>query len=879
MKPMEGGQWVDLHISGDGNFNDFLDLIELRTGVDVSQVNPNALLSMSYNQQGFVDPYTRPYSELDFKISDAELTGKNLPYPLEISFIKGNYNNGESHSSLTAQLVIDTVHVDMHESFLRGRFKLNNLKDPIIDADLKAFINFNHLIGETAQVKLDGSVDLDLRLKGKIRDLKKMHYSGYLGSLQIHNVKLVLKELGYTIDLFSGSAVLKNHILTLDNLKGAFNQSVFHIEGSIRNPLLHMVDQQENLAGKVAVSVEEFDLTDMKSPGHSEKKSKGFPIRLLDHISLDITVKGKKIITRNGSIENFLLACNQKYNSIHIKTVGFNYQDGTVKGSGNIILGGSGMVSTNLDLEGNFRNLDLNSLKQNKDRKATAKRPFKIPENVNARMQLQIANAIIGNIGMGNLNLIAEMHEQELTLQKLSMNALDGKISANGKMTFDSTGISGVWLNMGMEFNRLSMDQLLTEFSGKNDKGQRSNFSKFPDQIAVNVLLNARELDYYDASITNLRTTLEVSRNQIIVKDFYADLPFGKLTGQFSVNNFRSEKDINISSSIDLNIDTLSIDQLLVMEALKRTNPRQEKESTKVGRSGSGLADIPQNADLSLKINARQLSYHKALLSNYSLHFIHSGEKSELRKLNFNFGSGTVDMHGFLQYNARGNIYPGYLNTQISNLDINELLRSFDSFNQEIITPENTSGLVSLNSTYYFELFPNFKPNPDKNLVMVDMLVHDAQLKHIQPVEKALFFIGHKAKSNMIISDLEIKAVYFKNNLFFSELIMNDNIANLEVFGLYSTKDASMDLGSRISLTDLFFRSKDERIVETLEGKINLDKDSKIFLRMQGYLPEHKLKLSTKRKIENYRQQLEGEIRKANKAFERLENERRKSNL
>ena len=153
MRPKDDGQWIELHITAEDNINTFLDLFEFPAGFDIKQVNPEAKLILSYNQTGFVNPVQRPYSELDFEITNAEFTADFLPIPIKVSAIRGNYNNGEGHSPETVQLVIDTIHAEAGESFLYGRLKLENLKDPIIDASLNSFIDFSNLIKETDKLQ------------------------------------------------------------------------------------------------------------------------------------------------------------------------------------------------------------------------------------------------------------------------------------------------------------------------------------------------------------------------------------------------------------------------------------------------------------------------------------------------------------------------------------------------------------------------------------------------------------------------------------------------------------------------------------------------------------------------------------------------------
>ena len=171
----------------------------------------------------------------------------------------------------------------------------------------------------------------------------------------------------------------------------------------------------------------------------------------------------------------------------------------------------------------------------------------------------------------------------------------------------------------------------------------------------------------------------------------------------------------------------------------------------------------------------------------------------------------------------------------------------------------------------------NFKTNLDDNLWAIDLLVHDALLEDVEPIQNALFFIGHKQKSDMIIKDFEIKAFMFEDKLLFSELLMNDNIANLEIFGMYSLNDSIMDFGSKISLSDIFLRSKKERNVETREGVVPLEQDSKLMLYFFGSLSDHKIKLFNRRKMNQFEKKLAKEIKRANNAYEKKENERKQN--
>jgi hypothetical protein len=249
-----------------------------------------------------------------------------------------------------------------------------------------------------------------------------------------------------------------------------------------------------------------------------------------------------------------------------------------------------------------------------------------------------------------------------------------------------------------------------------------------------------------------------------------------------------------------------------------------------------------------------------------------------IRNLDFLFASGSTHLNGYV-LNKGNNSYPLFVTADIKDIDIQKVLGSFDNFNQTVITPENTSGLFSWKSTHYLSFDPNLKINLNDNYWIFDFVVHDAELKDVEPLQNALFFIGHKSKSDMIIKDLNVKVSMFKDKIYFSEVIMNDNIANLEILGSYSINDSIIDVSSKISLTDLLFRSNKERTLETKQGKITLEQDSKIYLQVQGNPSKHKFSIRSRKKTERFEKELKREIEKANKVFEQKEAERRAASL
>jgi hypothetical protein len=877
MHPKDDGNIIDLKITTEGDFNTVLELVELRNKLKFTQVNPNAKVAVTYLMEGFVNPFEKPYSEIDFEISNAEITGETLPFPLKIGFVSGNYNNGESHSTLTTSVKIDTIRAEIEDSYLNGKFTIENFSDPFVDLHLTSKIDLSHIIKDTLKLKITGNINADIAFKGKVNDLKKAKYAGYLGGINFKNVQVNLKEKGYTIYLSKGSATLNNHLLVIPAINGSFNNTNFVFTGNIHNPLLHLINKEESLLANLKFNFGTLDITKLNIQNEQNtktrnKKKKPF-MGLLNHVAANFTINGKKLITQNGEVENLVVSIKQNYKKVNIKSVAFNYQKGKISGTGDLTINNQGISDIHVDLKGNFKEFDFVLPHKSKDSSKQKKQFPKIPENAGINLQMLIEKGNIANYQVKNLALLANMENSKVNIKKLTLDILDGHVQADGSFLLDSTGITDVATNIGFDANRLNINELMNNFGKNTVSTAEKKKLELPKKVGVKLNLKAKEVIYHDLSLKNFRSAINVNDSRIRIENFHSELPFGTIDMQVTINDFLNDK-ISYTAAASLNLDTVSVEKLLALEAIKKNQKPPKPASTEKGKPKTLPPFFPENMDLKLNLAADRIIYEKAHIDNFSLNVGLNNKRADLKKMAFSFADGNAEIQGYV-LNEGKEFYPAYFNTSINNFNIQEILRNFDNFKQDAFTIENTSGLISLKSSHHFSLNPDLTINISDNLWVFDLHIHDALLHDVKPINNSLFFIGHKAKSNMVIKDLEVKAFMQKDKLLFSEVFMNDNIANLEIFGLYSLSDSVMDLGSKISLTDLFFRSKKERVVETNEGIIPLEQDAKIFIRFNGSISDHKIKLNNRKKMDRYEKELIREINKANKEFEKKEKERK----
>ena len=436
---------------------------------------------------------------------------------------------------------------------------------------------------------------------------------------------------------------------------------------------------------------------------------------------------------------------------------------------------------------------------------------------------MQIEKGIIEEVPVENLFLKADIRNNEVSITKLSIDAFDGHATISGKINIDSTGITGILMNAGLSFNHLNIEDLASKFKQDNPKGPGKQVLVYPEKLDLTVDLKAAEIEYKDISFTNLKSNIKATDRQIQLNGFYTDLPFGNLTMDINVNDYINDK-IKYIGSANLSIDSLELDRFLELQAFGIPGSGNSRSAKENSQNEKTLPGLPQNIDLNLNVDAGYLSYKNATVTNLDMEIDYRDKRIDLDHLKFGFAGGTTDVHGYI-LKDQPDSYPGYLYSKVDSIEISGFFQSFDNFNQNVFTSQNSSGKISWASHYYFEMNKDLSLDEDGNLIILNTRISDAEFNQVEPIVKTLFFVGHKSKDKMIVKDLNVNAFLFKNKIYFTDVLMNDNIANLDVYGEVDLGENKLDVGIEISLSDLFFRSKKTRMLQTEAGEIDIEND------------------------------------------------------
>ncbi len=864
--PIEDGYDINFRLSAEDNFDKFLKLFKFHAGMNFTQANPGAKLDLSMDLSGFVNPRIHPLMNLNFSLINAEIINKDIPYPIIISTLKGKYTNGDKHCLKSTSISLDTIHAELSQSYVDGSISVFNLDDPDVNAHIISSIDLSHFSKVSADLSLSGRLDLDLTLEGKLSELRKIHKKGEeiaRGRIEVHNLQLIRTDQAYHLNNINGKSLLKDHILEITSLRGAFNESAFHFQGKFDKLDEFIMDRKKVPGGEIELDFDKIDLrkikfSSQKTPDTAKVFSFPFPIG-----KIEFKLKGKKILTDQGIIENLLMKGNLSPSKLKISSAGFRFQDGVLDASGEVAYGNNGIMYANANVRGDFQYLRLDI----PEKKVPSENPFfSIPAWLNAQIDLHVAKGKLQNIDYTNMDLATEINGLEIKIKKLGLNSFNGRAELSGLLSFKEKGPVKAVLDGSMVFNHLDLDEIQRVFTAKHPENPKAEKAKLPPDLNLHIDIRANEMTYKDVLLSDFSTKLLADSHSFQIEALNAGLPFGKIDMDLQAGHLFSDS-LYFSGNANINIDTLVLENVM---RYKLFEGNIEKKSEPAGFMNElSPVEILSRAgtNLNIQVHANHISYMDSAYDslNLKLHFI--PEKVWLEELRFNLPEGIARLQAYLLLNQGKEAFPGFLSMEANNIEISDFLRSFGNFDQDVFTSENTSGKLSWNLDYYFKLGPDFIPIRDQNAMMLNMRIKHAELNNVEPLEHALFFIGHKTKDNFLISELTLSAYLFKENFYFKDLYMNDNIARLEIFGKYDHPLTDMSLGMAVSLSDLFFRSKGNRILETEEGIVKVGKDARVFLKLKGPLKGYKISLSSGKKFNDFREQMLEELFRAQQEF------------
>ena len=258
-----------------------------------------------------------------------------------------------------------------------------------------------------------------------------------------------------------------------------------------------------------------------------------------------------------------------------------------------------------------------------------------------------------------------------------------------------------------------------------------------------------------------------------------------------------------------LEADGLNISELLISS---------ESESTEEGSVPKEV--FPYN--MLLNINCNNLIFNDLTITS-----LKGNLRSNKRELGMNQGE-LVALDGSaisdLRFTTIGENYLLDLNSKITDMDIHQLFKDLNEFDQDEITSENLSGRLSGTLIAKVMFDHAFEVHLDKLYAKADVEVKNGHLINYEPLQELSAFIDVKELENVKFNSLKNTIEIFDETIFIPRMYIGNSALSLELEGTHTFSN-QLDYHLSINVIELlaqrsnwFARKRQQRAEDNEHG-------------------------------------------------------------
>ena len=192
------------------------------------------------------DQQKEAYINVDFDLKEGYIKGKDLPFDMNETSLKGSYSNGKQRTDASTEIKLDNIQFTANGELVQANATIQGLENPTLITDFNTQMqlseiekwgyehNFKSLIGD-AQIKgtykgkigLKNKVTYDLAMAEKTADLTIDNLSLHSDeqSPQLSNAKLNLKLIDDNVNIsaFNGTLAKESKIKFVGGIENVFS--------------------------------------------------------------------------------------------------------------------------------------------------------------------------------------------------------------------------------------------------------------------------------------------------------------------------------------------------------------------------------------------------------------------------------------------------------------------------------------------------------------------------------------------------------------------------------------------------------------------------------------------------------------------------------
>ncbi|WP_234734567.1 AsmA-like C-terminal region-containing protein [Tellurirhabdus bombi] len=436
--------------------------------------------TFKFHMHGRSGPKTRPHSRMAFQFSARDYHWPQSPLVIQALQVQGEFDNGKKNTLETSTLTIQQFKMQADTNTISVQGRLTNLKSPVLEGTVIGNLSLTqmaHLMKWSGDSLYSGTASIDLALNSPLRPTGTSDSSliepFWKGTLQVRNGCFqVASESGHCTALNADIAFMQeDNLLQIREVSGKLDGRSFRINGEIRNLLrywLQVGHKAYPVRSRLEAHWSEMDFSNLKlrRPAKNKPdKPSPPPDSLLSDFLFGAeclaTVQVDKVrLPSRENLSNVFVRIHKQGELVRIPQVQCQTTyGGHIAGLGQFRLNQNGIQQPYAALTLSYPSLDLQNLfaflselngVQTNYRRPTRKRK----NELDYRFDLEVkANKLAYRALKGeNFALKTVIRDEEARLERLTMNAFNGRLGARGvlKLNGPSANQYPVRLNVNL---------------------------------------------------------------------------------------------------------------------------------------------------------------------------------------------------------------------------------------------------------------------------------------------------------------------------------------------------------------------------------------------------------------------------------------------
>lgn len=292
--------YLDLKVSGtDLDITSFLSVLPATYKKDINDFSSSGRFYFASDIKGELSHAANPHIEINFGVENGTIERNNTRIKLKSVFLKGKYSNGSENTSSTSYLLFENFKALMGESFMEGKYKMENFNHPLVEINASANIDladFQEFFKIDTIEYLGGELSSDFHFQGKINDFNNLTVEDFRnaktdGKIFLKNCNFRILNNPYEFSSVNGDFSFNNNDIEIHGMDINVNGSDFNVKGYFNNILSYFLveDQQLSVTGQIiSKSVDIDKLFGIEGLSENNSESYRFPDNVAINANVDI---------------------------------------------------------------------------------------------------------------------------------------------------------------------------------------------------------------------------------------------------------------------------------------------------------------------------------------------------------------------------------------------------------------------------------------------------------------------------------------------------------------------------------------------------------------------------------------------------------------